>query len=195
MRLLITGFGPFPGFPKNPSMALARTLVADLRLKRAGIQASICLLPTIYAGLGDLIARNVDETRPQAVLMLGVASRRRHLSVEVRAVNRASRLHPDAAGQLPTEGRLAIAGVACRAGRAPFAQIVAAGNAAGIRTKISRNAGAYLCNASYWHMLGTLPADTPCFFLHIPKIRSISGGRNLVNATRAAALLLARRRS
>ncbi|HRJ68713.1 MAG TPA: peptidase C15, partial [Beijerinckiaceae bacterium] len=126
MRLLITAFGPFPGVPKNPSEALARRIAADRRLKAAGIETAVRIFPTEYAAVTRDIPEILAEVRPACVLMLGVASRRRHLSVEKRGANRVSRLHPDASGARPPHLLLKPGAPAFRLARAPLGSIVVA---------------------------------------------------------------------
>ena len=94
MDLLVTGFGPFPHVRVNPTAALARA-VAD-RLARAGMDARALVLETSYSGGLPALRRHLDETRPRAVLMLGLAARARFVRVELFARGRSSRLHADA---------------------------------------------------------------------------------------------------
>ena len=193
MILLITAFGPFPGVPKNPSEALARQVAADRRWAGLGVTAVVRVFATDYAAVARLIPAVLGEERPDVVLMLGVASRRRHLSVERRAANRASILHPDVSGARPAGLSLHPGAPAFRPARAPLVAITVAAGRAGFRTKLSRSAGTYLCNASYFHMLGALPPDRPCLFLHIPNTKGRASRNRLAAAVLAAARLLARR--
>lgn len=189
--LLVTGFGPFPGIPNNPSATLARKVAAHLRLKRAGLSVAMQLIPTEYAAAERLVPQMVAEMRPRAVLMFGVASKRKALSVELRARNRLSLLHPDAAGQRPTRLVLEPGAAWARHGRAPFTQAVQMGLRAGLPTRLSISAGTYLCNFAYWRMLAA--TDGPCLFLHIPKIRSRQMMARLVEASVAIAAAMTRR--
>src|SRR5215211_4251955 len=93
-RLLVTGFGPFPRMPYNPSAALARRVAALSRWRVLGVEADALVLPTTYAAL-DKVLDPVLETRAfNALLMIGVASRAKKIRVERRAVNRVSVLCP-----------------------------------------------------------------------------------------------------
>ena len=192
MRLLVTGFGPFPGIRVNPSAAVARAVARDRRLKALGITAAMVLIETTYATAEALIPEVVARCRPEAVLMFGVASKRKALCVETRAKNRVSILHPDAAGIVPRRlTPFAGAPFALR-GRAPVARLVVAGRRAGVKTRASISAGTYLCNDSYWRMLAASGPSTPCVFLHIPKVRGRAMMRRLTEAGVQAALMLVR---
>jgi len=188
--LLITGFGPFPGIPVNPSATLARQIANDPRLKRAGLAVACRLIPTEYAVAERLIPELVADLRPRAVLMLGVASKRKGLSVECFARNRRSILHPDAAGRRPTSLAIAPGAAARIRGRAPMVPCVVAAGRAGQRTRLSQSAGTYLCNDGYWRMLAATAG--PCLFLHIPKLKGRAMTRCLTNAGVAVARLMLR---
>ena len=163
-RLLITGFGPFPTVPDNPSARLARRLAASPHLRRILGHTPHCLvLDTRYdaldTGLAPALARG-----PRAVLMIGVASRRSRVCVETRAVNRVSRLFPDASGAVGGSLAFDSDGPPQR-WSAAAAQVRVALRRAGLDAAASRDAGRYLCNASYYRVLAT---GRPALFLHIP---------------------------
>lgn len=189
--LLITGFGPFPGIPVNPSATLAQRIADDRRLKRAGLSVAVRLIPTEYAAAEALIPAMVATLRPRAVLMLGVASKRKALSVELFARNRRSLLHADAAGKRPARQVVAPFGPRVLKGRAPMVPVVIAAQRAGMPTRLSRSAGSYLCNDGYWRMLAATAG--PCLFLHIPKVKGRAMMLRLTDASVAVARLLARR--
>jgi len=185
--VLITGFGPFPGMPRNPAGVLARAVAADRGLARAGIATACHVFETSYRAVDKELADLVHRSDPGAVLMIGVAGRRKVLSVEVRALNRVSVLFPDASGQRPLSLALESGAPPARKGRAPMPALVLAGRAAGLATHLSINAGRYLCNYSYWRMLGALDRQ-PCLFLHIPKARD----RRHLMRMQAAAIAMVR---
>ncbi|PXW57777.1 peptidase C15 [Methylobacterium sp. B4] len=163
-RLLVTGFGPFPTVPDNPSGRLARRLAALPRLRRILGEAPDCLvLDTRYAALEAQLAPAL-AAKPGAVLMIGVAARRRRVCVETRAINRVSRLFPDADGTVGRRLSVQPDGPALRPSPAA-AQVRRAMRRAGLDAAASRDAGRYLCNASYYRVLAE---GCPAVFLHIP---------------------------
>lgn len=191
MRLLVTGFGPFPGIPKNPSATLARRLAQHRGLQRAGIAVDVALIPTEYAAAERLLPEVLARVLPDAILMFGVAGRRRHLSIEERAVNRVSILHPDAAGVTPSRLTLNTGDAAVLRGRAPMGRLVVAAAQAGVASRLSRDAGTYLCNAAYFRTLARTDTSMPCVFVHIPKLRGRYAMDRMVHAaSRIAGLLL-----
>ncbi|TFZ55511.1 peptidase C15 [Methylorubrum sp. Q1] len=163
-RLLITGFGPFPTVPDNPSARLARRLAASPHLRRRlGYAPDCVVLDTRYDALDTQLAP-VLARRPRAVLMIGVAARRSRVCIEMRAVNRVSRLFPDAGGTVGKSLAFEPDGPAQRWSGAA-AQVQVALKRAGLDAAASRDAGRYLCNASYYRVLAT---GCPAVFVHIP---------------------------
>ncbi len=95
---LITGFGPFPGVPRNPSGLLATRIARDPRWRRLGWRIKGRAFPTDYARVAAEIA-DLAEKPPRFVLMLGVAARSKALRVEMVARNRSSLTARDVSGR------------------------------------------------------------------------------------------------
>ena len=167
MRVLITGFGPFPGAPFNPSAALAKALARRRRPALAGIERSTHVFATTYASVDrDLPKLFAQKQKPDIVLMFGVAGRRRQLCIETRARNAVSLLFPDAGGYRPRHGVIKLRGPAALTGNAPFARLAGA-----VGTRLSRDAGRYLCNYVYWRALEQVRGARPLVqFVHIPPV-------------------------
>ena len=167
MRVLITGFGPFPGAPFNPSAALAKALARRRRPALAGIERATHVFATTYASV-DRDLPKLFAQKPDVVLMFGVAGRRRQLCIETRARNAVSLLFPDASGYRPLRGVIKLHGPAVLTGNAPFARLA---GAAGPRARLSRDAGRYLCNYVYWRALEQVRGTRPLVqFVHIPPV-------------------------
>ncbi|SFG38830.1 peptidase C15 [Methylobacterium gossipiicola] len=167
--LLVTGFGPFPGVPRNPSAVVARLLgIHARRHGLAGGDVRVLILPTSYGAIPTHLFPALAEG-PSAVLMLGVARRAKRVRVEFRARNRVSRLFPDASGAIAQRLTLLAGGPAeRRAGGA--AKALASLRRHGIAAIPSHDAGRYLCNAAYFHALAE---DIPVLFIHIPPLAEV----------------------
>ncbi len=168
-RLLVTGFGPFPLVPRNPSGALAQAIARHPRLRLAGIEARALVLDTAYRAIDGSLRPAVAAWRPDAVLMIGVAARRRCVCVEGQALNRASRLFPDVGGRVGAGFALAPDLPLRLRSRAPVGRILRILAQAGLPARASRDAGRYLCNASYFALLAEGAA--PAAFIHVPMPR------------------------
>lgn len=168
-RVLITGFGRFPGAPSNPSGALATALTRRRRPGLAGMALRAQILPTTWEVVADFGAMLAREA-PDIVLMIGLAARRRQLCVETLAVNRAGGF-PDALRCRPTARHLDAAGPTTIGARAHAAPLVRALRLAGVPARASRDAGRYICNAlaygAYGHARRT-GRPRLAVFVHIP---------------------------
>src|ERR1700712_2702498 len=96
LRILVTGFDPFPGAPHNPTMPLVARL---LRLRRPAfgeVELSGHIFPVTYRAVDRELPQLLAKHRPHALLMFGLATRTRHLRIETRARNAVTTLWPDA---------------------------------------------------------------------------------------------------
>lgn len=164
---LVTGFGPFPRVAHNPAQVLARRLAKGWQNSGRRVEAHV--FQTAYAAvMKDLPA--LAARRPRAVLMLGLAGKARKLRVEMLARNRLARGYRDVSGTLPKAPVIVPGGPAFRHGRHKGALLVARLRAGGVEAHVSRDAGHYLCNFAYWHLLAALP-EARVVFVHIPAPR------------------------
>jgi pyroglutamyl-peptidase len=170
--VLVTGFGRFPGAPFNPTAALASRLARTAR--RRGVNCIAHAFATSYAAVDRELPGLIAAHRPDAIMMLGLAGRRRHVSIEIFARNRMSTWFPDAAGAVPPRAAIASGALARMRGRAAFSRLLAAARAARVKTLLSRDAGNYLCNYAYWRALeAAARPGGPCraVFVHVPHVR------------------------
>jgi pyroglutamyl-peptidase len=174
MRILIAGFGPFPGAARNPSADLARELGRMRRPSLTDVTIHAVVLPTIYAAVERELSRRIAKIAPDAIILFGLAGRADRLRVETRAVNAASRIHPDATRLVPKAGTIRNGAPHELFVNAPVRRLLAAARSAGVPARLSRDAGRYVCNASLFLCLDTVrrrkrpPLVT---FIHIPPPR------------------------
>jgi len=170
MRVLLAGFGRFPGAPFNPSAALVRTLARRQRPALADLSRSVHVFATEYAAVdGDL--PKLFAAKPDIVLIFGLAGRRRQICIETHARNAMSPLFPDVGGYRPPNAVIETGGPGARFGRAPFFRLIGAMRANKVPVRLSRDAGRYLCNYAYWRALQQAPEGRPLVqFVHIPAV-------------------------
>jgi pyroglutamyl-peptidase len=167
-RILVTGFGPFPGITDNPSDDLMRALGAQVKhFKQLGILLEARTLPVVYEGLAGRLSALVQKTAPDAILHFGVATRRKMISIETRAHNRRHPRAVDAQGAQPGSAILYVDGPETLGVQIPAARIASRIRRAGIAAQTSRDAGRYLCNATLYETLRAQP-HLPAGFIHIP---------------------------
>lgn len=183
LRILVTGFDGFPGSPNNPTARMiARLARRRPRFLRAGISLRLAVLPVIYAGIGPRLDALMRAHRPDAVLHFGVAPRRQRISVESRARNRLSLLHPDAGGAMAPAREIVAGAPLLVKSTLPCGRIAAALRRRGFEAAVSIDAGDYVCNQTLFLSLSRRHAPV-VGFIHVPPQKRLG----LEAATEAAA--------
>ena len=167
--VLITGFGRFPGAPFNPSAPLARAVAKRPRPAFADLRRVLHIFETSYAAVDRDLPKLLAQHKPDVVLMFGLAGRTNFVRIETRARNARSILFPDVTGFQPVDREIAPGEPPLR-GTAPFARLLAASRASRTPTRLSRDAGRYLCNYVYWRALEASRSGTLAQFVHIPPV-------------------------
>src|SRR5436190_2236139 len=175
LRVLMTGFGPFPGAPVNPSRALVERLVRMRRpaLRDVGIASHI--FATRYAAIDRDFRALITAHDPDIILMFGLAARTRHIRIETRARNLMS-FFPDAGGFVPTMRTIAAGADHRRLAPSLAVRLRLAGRSHGLKTEYSRDAGRYVCNYAFWRALEMNSGNEKrlAAFVHIPNLRRAS---------------------
>ncbi|MBN9261327.1 MAG: pyroglutamyl-peptidase I [Hyphomicrobium sp.] len=150
--VLLTGFGPFPSVPANATSLLVPRLAEAARAAFPGIVFETRTLPTEWAAGIEHLYGLYEGLTPTVALHFGVSSRARGFEIEARGRNRLGFL-PDAAGVFPSTPVLRAEGQEYLASTVPVSAIVARLRRRGLPAFISRDAGAYLCNATLYTAL------------------------------------------
>lgn len=171
MTILVTGFEPFGSVKDNPSQRIVEYLE-----KQNHPEIMTKVLPVDYEMAADSVGLLVENFKPDAVLMLGVAQKRTEISLERIAININDASIPDNESNI-RQGELIIedAPVGYRS-TLPLEAMYEAIQSADIPVKYSNHAGAYLCNHvmySTLHYLARIKRDTPCGFIHVPDVTAI----------------------
>ena len=155
-RILVTGFGSFPGAPVNPTEAIVHALERKYGrlLLLAGIELRTAILPVSYDDVESAITGLLKYHQPDVIVHLGLAGRRKVISIETRARNRLSIVHPDADGAMNHAMDIVTGGGAIAPARWPAARLVQAVKQSGCPAKPSIDAGDYLCNQALYLSLG-----------------------------------------
>jgi pyroglutamyl-peptidase len=172
VRILITGFGPFPGAPFNPTMPLVARLVRLRRPAFADVELSSHIFPVTYKEVDRQLPQLLANHRPHALLMFGLATRTRHLRVETRARNALTMLWPDADHSRSRKASI-VAGADAMAFGPHTAKLLRAAVGTGIDARASRDAGSYLCNYLSWRAIEAVQHEghlRAAAFVHVPLI-------------------------
>jgi pyroglutamyl-peptidase len=171
LKVLVAGFGPFPGAARNPSGQFALSVAHSRRAASRGAKIIGVVIPTVYREVFSTLSHVLKTEKPDAVLMFGLAGSTPFMRIETRAANVASGIHPDAAREKPAHHSLVAGSPQILNARAPVHRLLAAARGAGASAKLSADAGRYICNAAFFHALDAArKTDTPkrVAFVHIP---------------------------
>jgi pyroglutamyl-peptidase len=172
LRILVTGFGPFPGAPYNPTQPLVARLLRLRRPALGDVELSGHIFPVTYGAVDRQLPELLTKHRPQALLMFGLASRTPYVRIETRARNAVTTLWPDADHTRVRKG--SIAGGADAMTFGPHtAKLLRAAVGTGIDARASRDAGSYLCNYLSWRAIEATCGDTGprlTAFVHVPPL-------------------------
>jgi pyroglutamyl-peptidase len=170
LRILVTGFEPFPGAPYNPTQPLVARLACLRRPALADVELASHIFPVTYGAVDRQLPELLGQYRPQALLMFGLAARTSWIRIETRARNAVTMLWPDADHTRVRRG--SIAGTADAMTFGPHtAKLLRAALATGVDARPSRNAGSYLCNYLSWRAIEAVndgKGPRLAAFIHVP---------------------------
>lgn len=174
-RILITGFGAFPGVAANASAGFSRAVAETLLTQiatRSGqpIDVHCAELRVDWHTIHTQIAALYEQVQPALAIHIGVCTSANGLVVERQAHN-ACALEQDATGHLPLSEQLARDSNAVLKTHLPVNDLVANVADGSVELSVSDDAGRYLCNAAYYTSLvqtaqQAQPGDA--VFIHIP---------------------------
>jgi pyroglutamyl-peptidase len=173
LRILLTGFGAFPGAPYNPTERLVGRLLKLRRPALADVELIGHIFHVSYAAVDRELPALLAGQPPDALLMFGLAQRTPYVRIETRARNTATTLWPDAAHTRLGATRIAPHDAETRRFGPHTALLLQAARASGVWARPSRDAGRYLCNYLCWKAIATTrqPGGPPlAAFIHIPPV-------------------------
>ncbi|MBX3575624.1 MAG: hypothetical protein KF723_00335 [Rhizobiaceae bacterium] len=169
-RVLVTGFGAFPGAPVNPTEGLIAALDAD-----AARFADICRLETRvfdvdYRGLPGRLDEIGAAGCPDIAIHFGLAASAHGFRLERTARNEIRPDSVDIHGFRP-DGETICDHAESISTSLPIAPIADALGAADLPVEVSDDAGGYLCNFLFYHAragLCDLYRPPMAGFVHVP---------------------------
>lgn len=188
-RLLVTGFGPFPGAPENPTERLVRALAEEPAAAFGAAALHAEVLITEYRRSWAALERLYEAFKPDTVVHFGLSERIEALHVEALGRNVVDPTKPDACGDAPASPRIAEDGPETLRSTFPVEAILTALAGAGFAAARSDNAGVYVCNATLYRSLSAAPPERRVGFVHVPA--DGRGGYDAARLKAAARLVLA----
>lgn len=169
MRLWVTGFGPFPGAPVNPTEWLIGQL-GELAPQTIGAAELCCeVLPSVFARALAIVEDRHRSLTPDIVVHFGLHRKACGFRLEQRAGNVIGSDRPDATGVVPQTRQVDRNGPPALHTAWP-AGVGRALRDAGLAVEVSDDAGAYVCNAVFYRSLACA-AKRPgvwCGLVHVP---------------------------
>ena len=171
--LLLTFFGPFPGVPVNPTVALAEGAQRLLTRMRPDLNVITRELPVSYDGSSTALRSALQDVQPDALISLGVAVGRDVVSLEQVAINLDSAGIEDNDGDQRCDEPIAPGGQEAYFSSLPVRASFERLRAAGEPVEISYTAGTYVCNHVFYEgqrISRELGLSIPAGFVHVPAI-------------------------
>lgn len=165
--ILVTGFEPFGGETTNASWEAVKLLPEEV----AGHKLVRMLLPVEFGRSGDMVCEQIEAIHPAAVIAVGEAGGRAHVSVERVAMNLMRASTPDNVGFQPEGEPVVAGGPDALLATLPVDDCVEAARTAGVPTDASETAGLYVCNQVMYRILNYLRQTgrgVPAGFVHVP---------------------------
>ncbi len=179
MKCIITGFEPFAEIRSNPSetvvSSLSRRHVISARGRKKSQKVSIttAILPVCCKDGRQALKPLLKERKRSgsAMIMLGVASGRKSISLERFALNIQDYSVADNGGHTHVGRKIAKRGPDAIATSVDVLKLSKALNRKGFRVEVSNHAGTFLCNEVYYRALNSSRKSgrpTDVLFVHLP---------------------------
>jgi len=186
MRILVTGFPPFPGRPENPTQAL----IEDLHRRGMAVPGATLipvLLPVEYAGVERAYLAALERYQPDLVLAFGVGRQTVPVRLEVRGANTDEAAVPDNAGEIRQGTPIDPDGPPAVENPLDLNSLARKLKSRGIEAETSTDAGRYICNhLNYLGLSHAAQSRHPHQFLftHIAPQELLPTGEFLLNVLR-----------
>lgn len=184
MRLLVTGFPPFPNRPVNPTQALVEAVQRG-EFSLPGVTVRGGMVPVEYSRVESDYLKLLRAFRPDLVLSFGVARQRPLLRLERRGVNIDQAKVPDNRGEFRSGSRILPRGPAEIHSPHKLPALRQHLRNQGLAADISDNAGTYLCNhLTYFgmHQAARVRSAHRFLFTHVSARSSPNHQKRLLRA-------------
>jgi pyroglutamyl-peptidase len=150
VRLLVTGFTPFPGAPVNPTEHLIRHFEDNPPLAGDDVACRFAVLPVDYGRAIPALEDVAAGFEPHVAVHFGLAAEARGFRLERLARNEIAARIADNAGNRPEKSEI-HAGAKHAPSGLPLGEMERALRSGGHAVEWSDDAGGYLCNYVFFH--------------------------------------------
>jgi len=171
-RVLVTGFGPFPGVAENPSGWVAERVAATAPPTNCMLYRAV--LPTEWTAVASRAAYFHQAIRPRLMIHFGVQTEATEIQLECKAHNQIEQ-RPDAAGAHPGRADVISGGSEMLETWLPVDALVSRLQAEKFPARSSQSCGRYLCNDLYFRSLHWAEQNgSDVLFVHVPQPHVLS---------------------
>ncbi len=167
LNIIVTGFEPFLDNSINPTLEVLELLPKSIK----GNEIITLKLPVEYDKCFDLLKPYIDKYEPGIILNLGLAPKRKYISLERVAINVNSSNNEDNLGVKKVDDCIIENGENAYFSKLPLRKILNILDRKGIPVEISNTAGLYVCNNIMYnvlHYINTNKLDIKAGFIHVP---------------------------
>ena len=157
-RILLTAFEPFGGASVNTSLEVLNRLPDRI----GGWQATKAVLPVVFGRAAEEALHHPADL----IVLLGEAGGRTLVTPELNAKNVRNARIPDNAGQQPDHAIILPDGPEAYHTAVPVERIAEQMQAEGFEIAASDDAGAFVCNDTYFQV--GMGSRIPTVFIHVP---------------------------
>lgn len=179
MKVLVTAFDPFGGESINPAQQAVEQLPDVIGIH----QIHKLIVPTVFGRAAEMVIREMDMIRPDAVVCVGQAGGRKAVTPERVAINIMDANIKDNEGNQPQDEMIVSGGPAAYFSTLPVKEMVRAIRNVGLAAEVSNTAGTFVCNSllySVLHHAASGMPETRAVFIHVPYIPQQTEGRENV---------------
>jgi len=151
----------------NPTLEVLELLPKSIK----GHKVVTVKLPVDYNQCFTVLKPYIDKYKPGIILNLGLAPRRKSISLERVALNVSDSIHKDNSGVIKTDESIIHNGKNAYFSKLPLRKIYKVLNKKRIPVEISNTAGLYICNNIMYHVLHYIDInklDIKAGFIHVP---------------------------
>lgn len=168
MKILVTAFDAFGGEEINPTERALDKLPDEI----GGAQIIKRPVPTVFGEALKQAIAVAEKEGVDAVVCLGQAAGRSHITPERVGINLADASIPDNAGNQPIDEPVVEGGPAAYFSTLPVKAMVAAIQEAEIPARVSTTAGTFVCNHLLYGLLHHFKdTQVKAGFIHVPFIK------------------------
>lgn len=154
--VIVSGFSDTPDDPTSQtalSLGSAETQAWLEQETQAHVQVTPVLVPLSFDKAWSTLLATIEEVQPQIVVCLGRRRGAPGIALDRSARNRIETDHPDADGMQPLPGPIEANGPAAYWTRLPLGRILNAFATHNVPASLSSDAGTYVCNALFYHLM------------------------------------------